>query len=50
MSEGPVAGALGLFVLLALALGVVGLYYVGAFPILGEWWERLKANQAAWRA
>ena len=45
MSDGQAAGAL--FIVLALALGAVGLYYMGAFPILEEWRERLKANQAA---
>jgi hypothetical protein len=47
VSEGQVAGAVVFFVLFALLVGGLGLYYVGGFPILAEWWERFKANQAA---
>jgi hypothetical protein len=40
MSNAQAAGALFLFIVLVLAFGAVGLYYMGACPILGEWWER----------
>ena len=50
VSEGQVAVAVVFFVLAALLVGGLGLYYVGGFPILAEWWERAKSGWIAMNA
>lgn len=47
MSDGQTGLVVLFFVLVALGLAVVGLYYLGAFPVFREWWERFKAREAA---
>ena len=47
VSDAQVTGAILFFVVVALLLGGLGLYYVGVFPVFGRWWERFKAWRAA---
>ena len=45
MSEGQVWGVVLFFFTVVLLLGGFGLYYLGGFGILAEWWEGFKGDQ-----